>query len=54
MCRRCASTDTGVQRSKTINNNMGMRKLGGLFTDGLCTGTVYCSDSWYLKLEREI
>ena len=34
-----ASRDTGVQRSK-INNNMGMRYLDGLFTDGLCTGAV--------------
>ena len=28
--------------------------MDGLFTDGLCTGPVICSDSWCLKLVREI
>ena len=38
----CASTDTGVQRSKINKYSMGMRELDGLFTDGLRTGAVIC------------
>ena len=33
----------GCKREKNkIKITMGMRDLGGLFTDGLCTGTVIC------------
>ena len=44
----------GCKGAKKTKNNMGMRWLGGLFTDEVCTGSVSYSDSWCLKLVREI